>query len=139
MAAIENKRLMQAVFEGLAQGNRAPFGQAMAQDIRWTIIGDGDWSGTWEGIDAVRNDLFGPLFAQFATTYRAKATRLIAEDDWVVIESRGDVITKSGKPYRNTYCYVCRIDGGRIREVTEYCDTQLVANALAPPKPAVPA
>jgi uncharacterized protein len=137
MTATENKQLMREAFDELAKGNRARFGAAMAKDIRWTIIGSGDWSGTWEGVDSVRNDLFGPLFAQFEPTYRARAIRLIAEGDWVVIESRGDVTTKAGKPYRNTYCYVCRLEDGKVREVTEYCDTQLIAEALAPPEPAV--
>src|SRR5256885_3864437 len=107
MGAPENKRLMQKVFDELGRGNRAPFGEAMAEDIHWTIIGTGAWSGTWKGIESVRSDLFGPLFAQFETTYRNTAIRLLAEDDWVVIESRGDVTTRTGKPYRNAYCYVC--------------------------------
>jgi ketosteroid isomerase-like protein len=139
MGATENKRLMQEVFDELAQGNRAPFGEAMAKDVRWTIIGGGAWSGTWEGVDSVRADLFEPLFAQFETIYRNTAVRLIAEGDWVVIESRGDVTTRTGKPYRNTYCYVCRLEGGKLREVTEYCDTELIADALAPPEAEVPA
>ena len=38
--------------------------------------------------------------------------------------------TKSGKPYNNEYCWVFRLDGGRIKEVTEYMDTQLAEAAL---------
>jgi ketosteroid isomerase-like protein len=36
-------------------------------------------------------------------------------------------------PYNNNYCYVCRLADGKLRELTEYCDTQLIATALAPP------
>lgn len=79
--------------------------------------------------------LLDPLFSQFETGYRARAIRLPAEDDWVVIESRGDVHTKAGKPYRSSYCYVCRLADGQVRELTEYCDTQLLTEALAPPEP----
>jgi uncharacterized protein len=139
MGTAENKRLMREVFDELAQGNRKPFGDVLAEDVRWTIIGDGSWSGTWDGLESVRADLFAPLFAQFESTYRARAIRVIAEGDWVVIESRGDVVTRMAKPYRNTYCYVCRLAGGRVREVTEYCDTELIAEALAPPEAVVPA
>lgn len=139
MGAAENKRLMNEIFDELANGNRRPFAEAMAENLRWTIVGDGAWSHTWEGLPSVRADLFEPLFAQFGTTYRNRAIRLIAEGDWVVIESRGDVVTKQGKPYRNTYCYVCRLNGGKLREVTEYCDTQLIAETLAPPESAAPA
>jgi uncharacterized protein len=133
MDAAENKRLMQDVFAQLAAGNGRPFVDALADDIRWRIIGTTDWSGTWEGKGAVQTRLLGPLFEQFATRYRNRAIRLIAEDDFVVIECRGDVTTKAGRPYNNTYCYVCRLEGGKVRELTEYCDTEVLAEALTPP------
>jgi uncharacterized protein len=131
--AMENKALMREVFDELARGNGRPFVDALADSIRWRIIGSTDWSGIWDGKPAVREKLLDPLFAQFATRYRNRPVRLIAEGDWVVIESRGDVITKTGQPYRNTYCYVCRLEDGKIRELTEYCDTDLLTKALAPP------
>ena len=133
MDATENKAIMQEVFDELAKGNGKPFVDALGDDIRWRIIGSTEWSGTWEGKPSVRKGLLDPLFAQFATRYRNTAVRLIAEDDYVVIECRGDVTTTSGRPYRNTYCYVCRFDGGKVRELTEYCDTELLTKALTPP------
>ena len=139
MTATDNKLLMQGIFDQLAEGNGRPFVDALAEDVRWTIIGETAWSGTWEGKESVRRDLLGPLFHQFETTYRANAIRVIAESDWVVIESRGDVITTTGKPYRNTYCNVYRMKEGEVVEITEYCDTQLLTEALTPPEPRVAA
>jgi len=133
MNAADNKAIIQRVFDELAAGNGRPFIDALGEDILWRIIGSTDWSGTWEGKPAVRRKLLEPLFAQFATRYRNTAIRLIAEDDYVVIECRGDVTTKDGRPYRNTYCYVCRLEGGKVRELTEYCDTELLTKALSPP------
>ena len=100
-----------------------------------SIAGTTAWSGTWEGKEAVRKRLLDPLFAQFATPYRNRAIRVIAEGDHVVIESRGDVTTKDGRPYNNTYCNVLRLEGGKVRDLTEYCDTALIAEALKPPRP----
>jgi uncharacterized protein len=139
MTMTENKELIRAAFEELERGNGRPFVDLLAEDVRWTIIGDTAWSGTWEGIRSVRAELLDPLFAQFATTYRAELVRLIAEGDWVVIEFRGDVVTKAGRPYRNAYCYVCRLEEGKVRKLNEYCDTKLLTEALAPPEPAVTA
>jgi uncharacterized protein len=132
MDAAENKELMREVFAELAQGNGRPFLDALAEDIRWVIIGSTEWSGSWEGKAAVRRGLLDPLFDQFATRYRNRALRLIAEDDYVVIECRGNVTTKAGRPYNNTYCYVCRLEDGKVRELTEYCDTELLTKALTP-------
>jgi ketosteroid isomerase-like protein len=52
-----------------------------------------------------------------------------------VVEARGHVTTKAGLPYDNSYCYVFRLGDGRVAEITEYFDTQLVATRLAPPRP----
>jgi ketosteroid isomerase-like protein len=133
MSAAENKQLMQGIYDELAKGNGQPFVDALADDVRWTIIGTTEWSGTWEGKEAVQRRLLDPLFAQFGTEYRNRAVRVIAEGDYVVIECRGDVITKDGRPYRNTYCNVFRLEDGKVAELTEYCDTQLIASALQPP------
>jgi uncharacterized protein len=133
MAASENKRLMQAIFSELEQGNGRPFVEAMADDFSWTIIGTTDWSRTYRGKQAVLDELLRPLFAQFADRYTNTAHRFIAEDDRVVVECRGRVTTKSGSPYNNTYCWVCRVADGKLRELTEYLDTELMATALDPP------
>ena len=61
------------------------------------------------------------------------AADLIAEGDYVVVECRGRVTTKAGLPYNNTYCYVIRLEGGKLRELTDYQDTALVEDALGDP------
>lgn len=133
MSAAENKRIMQDIFAERAKGNGAPFRAAMADDMSWTIIGTTKWSKTYRGKEAILTELLRPLFAQFADEYTSTAHRIIAEDDIVVVETRGRVTTKSGKPYHNTYCFVMRMVDGRIVELTEYCDTALVESALEAP------
>jgi len=88
---------------------------------------------TDNGKQAVLIELLGPLFSQFADQYTNTAHRFIAEGDYVVVECRGHVTTKAGMPYNNAYCYVCRIVGDRMQELTEYCDTELVTAVLAAP------
>jgi len=133
MTAQANKQLMQQIFAGLANGNRKPFGDAMAEAFTWHLIGTTKWSGTYRGKDVVRRQLLKPLFERFADQYTNTAVRFIAEDDFVVVECRGRVTTKAGRPYNNTYCYVCRLEGGMLRELTEYFDTELVTAALGDP------
>jgi hypothetical protein len=130
MGASENKQLLQEIFSELAKGNSAPFGESLAEDVRWTITGTTDWSKTYDGLEAVRNDLLAPLREKFADQYINEAKRLIAEDELVVVEARGKVMTKSGRPYNNSYCFIFRLEDGRIKEVTEYLDTELVSTAL---------
>jgi ketosteroid isomerase-like protein len=74
-----------------------------------------------------------PLFAQFSGTYTNTAERIIAEGEYVVVQCRGRVTTTSGQPYNNTYCHVFRVADGQLRELTEYCETDLVARVLSDP------
>ncbi|MDR3417592.1 MAG: nuclear transport factor 2 family protein [Nevskia sp.] len=133
MSATQNKNTLRAVFEELSKGNGKPFVELWADDFSWTITGNTKWSRTYRGKESVRKDLMAPLFSRFATQYTNTATRFIAEDDYVVVECRGNVTTKSGQPYNNTYCYVCRMEDGRLKELTEYLDTELVSKALGDP------
>jgi ketosteroid isomerase-like protein len=133
MSAAENKQLMQTIFAALAEGDGAPFREALAEDFRWVIAGETAWSGVYEGREAVMNDLLRPLMAQFATRYTSTAKRFIAEGDCVVVECQGNVTTKKGEPYNNMYCLVYRLEGGKLKELTEYMDTALAIDRLDVP------
>lgn len=134
MGAGENKQLLESAFAELAGGNGQALMDALADDVRWTVIGSSPWSRTYAGKRQVVDELMRPLFSQFADQYTAKAIRVIAEDDVVVVEARGQVNTKAGKPYNQTYCYVFRLADGQVRELTEYLDTELVNRALEAPE-----
>jgi ketosteroid isomerase-like protein len=133
MSASDNKLLMQRIFDGLARGDGRPFLDSLDDNVVWTLTGATAWSGDYQGKAAVRRDLLTPLFAQFADRYVNVADRIVAEGDVVVVECRGKVRTKTGKRYDNTYCWVCRLRDGKIVSLTEYMDTELVAQALEPP------
>jgi ketosteroid isomerase-like protein len=133
VSAAENKRLMQEIFAALSKGDGRPFRDSLADDVRWTLTGTTRWSRTYEGKRAVIDELLRPLFAQFADQYTNTAHRFIAEGEYVVVECRGCVTTKSGKPYHNSYCWICRIADGKLKELTEYMDTALVERALDDP------
>ncbi|HYH46126.1 MAG TPA: nuclear transport factor 2 family protein [Thermoanaerobaculia bacterium] len=126
----ENKQLLQQAFAALANGDSRPFVECLADDVVWTIIGTTSWSGTYRDKPAVLAELLAPLGARIAGRYRVGAHRFIAEDDLVVVEARGNNTTRGGQPYDNSYCWVCRLAGGKVRELTEYADTALVNTAL---------
>ena len=130
MNAAENKQLMQNIFSELAKGNGNQFVEAMADDFCWTVTGSTKWSRTYRGKHAVLTELLRPLISLFVDKYTNTAHRIIAEDDYVVIECRGSATTRAGTPYNNAYCWVCRVADGKLQELTEYLDTELVRAAL---------
>jgi uncharacterized protein len=40
---------------------------------------------------------------------------------------------EAGRPYNNRYCYIIRLQDGKMKELTEYLDTALVEAVLSPP------
>ena len=53
-----------------------------------------------------------------------------ADGDCVVVEHTGRNETPDGRRYDNNYCWVLRFEDGRIQEVREYMDTQLVTDTF---------
>jgi uncharacterized protein len=126
MTTEENKRLMQQVFEELAKGNSQALVEMLADDVDWHVTGTTKFSRTYHGKTSLMNDLVVPLFSQFADQLIMFADRFIADDNYVVVEAHGKATTKTGRPYNNKYCFVFRLEDGKIKEVTEYMDTNLV-------------
>jgi len=130
MGAAENKQLIQNMFAELSKGNAEAFLGSMADDVRFTIIGTTKYSGTFNGKQELVAKLLGPLTAQLEGGISLTPDNFIAEGDYVAMQARGKATTKTGKSYNNTYCQVFRIAKGKVQEVTEYLDTELVTSAF---------
>jgi hypothetical protein len=130
MTAAQNKQLLQQIFAELAQGNARPLVAAMADDFRWTVAGTSTWARVFAGKQAVIQELFGALGERLEGSIKTIPHRFLADEDFVVVEARGNNITKSGAPYNNNYCFVFRLAGGQLQEVIEYMDTELATAAL---------
>ena len=128
MGAAESKEVVRQMRE--AKGVDAMLA-TMSDDVRWTLIGTTKFSGTLNGKQEIVEKLFKPIFAQLETPGSNVIDNIIAEGDYVVVQQHGTGRrTKSGKDYNNTYCIVYKVAGGKIKEITEYCDTELVTSAF---------
>ena len=135
MSATANKKLMQEIFESAgnpdpAARDRALFAASLADDAKWVVTGQYSWSRTFSGKQSILNDLHGHVRSLLAERARTVAHRFIADGDWVVIEARGDNVTRTGVRYDNDYCLVFRLQDGKIKEISEYCDSVLTERAL---------
>jgi ketosteroid isomerase-like protein len=130
MGAVENKQLIRNMFAELSKGNSQAFLDAMADNVRFTIIGTSKYSGTYNGKQEVVNKLLMPLGAQLEGGLTITPDNFIAEGDYVAMQARGNSRTKSGGTYNNTYCQVFRVASGKVQEMTEYLDTELVTQAF---------
>ena len=126
MPAEANKQLVRDAFEAMGRSDIRPLVDMMTDDFAWIIEGQSRFSRSYEGKVAVKRDLLTPLFEAFATPYRFIIDDIIAEGDSVVVRGRGEVRTKAGKDYNNSYCFVLGLEEGKLVELREYLDTALV-------------
>ena len=133
MGAAENKKLVQQVYTDSANGSGTTFIDHLAEDAAWIVTGQYSWSGEYSGRDAINTVLLEHLRSRLsAARPRTHAFNFIAEGNYVVVEARGDNVTKSGERYDNQYCMIWRIENGKIKEIKEYCDSALVERVLGP-------
>jgi ketosteroid isomerase-like protein len=130
-----NKKLIQDIFAAAgdpdpAARDRSLFVASLADDAIWTVTGQYSWSRTFTGKESILNDLHGHVRTRLAERTRTIAHRFIADGDHVVVEAKGDNVTREGVRYDNDYCLVFRLEGGKIREIREYCDSVLTEKAL---------
>ena len=129
MSAAENRKLMETIFAGIAAGDRG-LSRRLADDVTMTVTGQYSWSQTFHGKESVLRDLYGYVRSLLKQNSRTVPFRFIADDEWVVVEARGEMETKAGARYDNYYCLIYRIDGGKIREIREYQDSTLCVRVL---------
>jgi ketosteroid isomerase-like protein len=135
MSAAANKQLMQEIFA--AAGNPDPavrdrslFVASLADDAKWVVTGQYSWSRIFTGKQSILDDLHGHVRSRLVDRARTIAHRFIADGDHVVVEAKGDNVTKTGVRYDNDYCLVFRLEDGKIKEAREYCDSVLTEKAL---------
>ena len=130
MSITENKELVLGFFADIGKGNIQGALDRMAEDLRFTLIGTTRFSGVCKSRKEFVDRIMAPLGAQLEGPLTITADNLIAEGEFVVVQSHGRSTTRKGVAYDNTYCHVFRIAGGKIGSVTEYLDTELITKGL---------
>ena len=130
MSATENKEMIRTMFSELGKGNAAAFLGAMSDNVKFNLIGSTKFSGTFNGKEQLTTKVLAPLGAALEGGLVITPDNLIADGEYVAMQSRGKSTAKNGKSYNNTYCHVFRITNGKVIEVTEYLDTELVTSVF---------
>jgi uncharacterized protein len=132
MSIEANKKLVQQIYADSSSRSGTTFVDNLADDACWIVTGQYSWSHEFSGREAILEGLMGHFRSFFAVRPRTVAHNFVAEGDYVIVESRGDNVTKTGLRYDNQYCMVWRIENGKIKQIKEYCDSTLVERVLGP-------
>ena len=128
----QNKALMQRIFDGVSRGDGSLFYERLAEDATLTVTGEYSWSQTFRGKESIARDLYGYVRSRLSERGKTHAFHFLADGDWVVVEARGDMVTKEGAAYQNHYCLLYRLLDGQIAEMKEYQDSTLCERLLGP-------
>lgn len=123
------KEVVTNLFAKWEAGDSSGFFDAVADDVVWTAIGSTPISGVAHCKKEYMDKTYLRLQAVFAGSTSCKVKRVVAEGDTVVVEWHGDTPLAKGGVYANDYCWVVRVAGDKLTEVTGYFDTAAV-NAL---------
>jgi ketosteroid isomerase-like protein len=98
----------------------------MDDDITLTYFGNHLFTGTYRGKKDILDNYVPVLLNRLEGPIKITVTNAIAEGDQVFVEAEGESRTKDGLDYNNLYGIVLRLKDGKITEVREYMDTELV-------------
>ena len=130
MNAKNNKRMMQSIFDAVACGDRTAYLDAMHDDLVMHVMGSSSWSQTVRGKAKVFDVFFRHVQSRLSARHPTTPLHFLADEDWVVVEAKGDMIAADGRSYQNDYCLHYRIIDGKIVEMKEYMDTILCEDRL---------
>jgi len=110
----KNKMLIKNMNLALLKGNSVFVLVHLAEDFRWNIVGMPQV--------IVKKDFLETVTALALQNFNIiNITNIIAEEDYVVVES-------TGKPYTPSYCDIYRVREDKIQSLTTYVvDTSLIA------------
>ena len=130
MTVEQNKTLVTETWNALVKGDvKAAFAN-MSDEVSWLIPGNLPVSGLKKGKPGILEFLRGAA-KLFPGGLKSEIRRVYADGDVVIIELTNRGKLANGRDYENEYCFIYEIEGGKIRRVREYVDTQKVKELMS--------
>ncbi len=125
----KNVAIVEQAVQAINAGDADALLSLFSDDIEFWMPGSTPVSQRTRGKAEFLN-IFALVAQRLEKMVMLEVTNMIPAGDWVIMESRGDALTKHGEAYRNTYCHLWKIQDGKVVSFTEYNDTQLVMDVL---------
>jgi ketosteroid isomerase-like protein len=124
MSVETNKQMVTSTWEAFAKGDIKTAFANMSDEVSWLIPGNlTNLSGVRKGKAAILE--FARNAAKtFPNGLQTEINRVYGDGDTVILELTNRGKLANGRDYENEYCFVFEVEGGKIRRVREYVDTQ---------------
>jgi uncharacterized protein len=130
MSIEQNKKVVLGIFEALNKGNAIGALDLLAEDATWWVIGNiPNVSGTHNKQEM--SEMFKYMLGSLGGKMNFTVDHIIAEGDYVAVETKTDAKTPKGTVYQNRYHFKFEVKDGKIRTVRAYNDTALIKEIIA--------
>jgi len=119
------------LFSNLETGHSEIFFERVRDDVDWTVMGTHPLAGHYRS----KSDFLAATFTRLRHVLREgillKVVELHLDGPVAIVEMRALSTANNGKPFDNTYCWVCTFgEDGLISKVRAYLDSALVAQLI---------
>jgi len=123
--------LIRRTYEGSSEENGRNLFAVLHPDVEWTEAEGFPYAGTYVGVDALMAGVFARLASEWIG-YRAEVHTYLADGDRVAAFGvYSGTYKATGKTMRAAFAHLYEIEDGKIRRMTQYVDTVMVAKALS--------
>ncbi len=123
--------LIRRTYEGSSEENGRNLLTVLHPDVEWTEAEGFPYAGTYVGVDALMAGVFARLASEWIG-YRAEVHTYLADGDRVAAFGvYSGTYKATGKSMRAAFAHLYEIEDGKIRRMTQYVDTVMVAKALS--------
>lgn len=127
----EHARMIQDLYEAFTRGDVPTVLGALAPDIQWTEAEGFPYGGTYVGPDAVLQNVFMKLGAEW-DGFAAVPREFVADAETVVaLGDYSGTYKATGRSFTAPFAHVWKFRGGKIGSFRQHTDTTVVLRALA--------
>jgi uncharacterized protein len=135
MRADDTKTLLQSAFDAWSKGE-GDFYRLVVDDVVWTIAGSSPMAGTYTSRQQFLGRAIHPIFQRLSEPIRPVVRNILVGGGHVVVVWEGEATALDGSPYDNTYCWVMRVQDGKVAEATAFFDAPPLTDLLERVQPA---
>jgi ketosteroid isomerase-like protein len=126
-----HRDLIRRTYEGSSEENGRNLLAVLHPDVEWTEAEGFPYAGTYVGVEALMAGVFARLASEWIG-YRAEVhTYLVDGDRVAAFGVYSGTYKATGKSMRAAFAHLYEIQDGKIRRMTQYVDTVMVAKALS--------
>lgn len=127
---ILTKKQISAIFENLGNDNAEEFFSHVADDVQWSVLGTHPLAGVYHSKADFRKATITRLNNLMQDGLALHLEYIWLDGQTAAVELSTQSVTKTGKPFNNQYCWICRFDNEKIIEVRAYLDSTLVKQVI---------